>query len=201
MHNQFLNIDWWKVSKSKWDDLSIPWIVSKWFDALDLRYFYLTWHYRNFLDFSRDALENAKKTRHNLAKKIVKSLSESDLDDLNVYVPLDLYNRCCEALADDLDTVKVLTLLHSHVQSSCENAIDALLLDVRILKVWLFDLVREHVKQSAFKVPDTIIKLAEERTIAKSEKNFQKADELRSKINESWRTIKDWVWGYELFPR
>ncbi len=200
MHNQFLNIDGWKVSKSKWDDLSIPGIIAKWYDALDLRYFYLTWHYRNFLDFSWEAMESAKKTRSNLAKKISSQVSLEDIKLLDSYVPYPLYKKAEASLADDLDTVSVLTLLHSHAWSSHEDAMDALLLDQVILKIWLIDLVKEVLTQKNVDAPDSIKELAEQRQSAKKAKEYEKADSLREQITNEWRTVKDVSWWYELEP-
>lgn len=63
MHNQFLNINGAKVSKSAWDDLSLKSLKEKWFEASDLRYFFLQAHYRSFQDFNRDYLASARKAR------------------------------------------------------------------------------------------------------------------------------------------
>ena len=49
LHQQFLNINWWKMSKSKGHDLSVPGVIAAGYSPLDIRYFYMTAQYSNFL--------------------------------------------------------------------------------------------------------------------------------------------------------
>ena len=58
------------MSKSLGNIYSLDDIKAKGYSPLDLRYFYLKAQYSNFLNFTRDALEQAKNERQGLIKKI-----------------------------------------------------------------------------------------------------------------------------------
>ena len=58
------------MSKSLGNIYSLDDIKAKGYSPLDLRYFYFKAQYSNFLNFTRDALEQAKNERQGLIKKI-----------------------------------------------------------------------------------------------------------------------------------
>ena len=58
------------MSKSLGNIYSLDDIKAKRYSPLDLRYFYFKAQYSNFLNFTRDALEQAKNERLGLIKKI-----------------------------------------------------------------------------------------------------------------------------------
>lgn len=196
MHCQFLQIDGSKVSKSKWDDLSIPGILDKWFDPLDLRYFYMTGHYRNFLDFTWEALEAARTSRKNMIKKI------ASVDEIVWIVSTwELYVELAETLADDLDTVKTLSLMHKQLaDASPQDIYDILSIDDQILKLWLRAWVKELYaqKNNILQIPSEIQELAEKRSLAKKEKDYAAADRLRDVLAEAGRVASDTLDGYVL---
>lgn len=208
LHQQFLNIDGGKMSKSKGDDLSIPWVLAKWIDPLDLRYFYFTWHYRSFLDFTRESLENAKRTRKNIIKKLATHLTESSdatLQDLKNWLtrfkPREFYTKLSEIIADDLDTVKTLAAINTALKAGkCWDMIDILTFDRDVLKVWLTQWVIELLEASPAKVPQSVIELAQQRLEAKQSKNYTTADTLREQIIQAGRAVKDTADGFEILP-
>ena len=197
MHGQFLNINWSKVSKSKWDDLSIPWIIQRWYDPLDLRYFYFTGHYRSFLDFTWEALTAAQTSRKNLIKKLSKHLPESiNLANLTWW---SLYQELIWHLADDLDIVSVFSRIYSWLDSK-ESCLDILLLDAQVLHLWLLDAIHQLNTSNNLEAPQEIVSLAQQRIVAKNEKNYEEADRLREEITAAWRELKDNADGFTLSP-
>ena len=58
------------MSKSLGNIYSLDDIKAKGYSPLDLRYFYFKAQYSNFLNFTRDALEQARSERSGLIKKI-----------------------------------------------------------------------------------------------------------------------------------
>lgn len=58
------------MSKSLGNIYSLDDIKAKGYSPLDLRYFYFKAQYSNFLNFTRDALEQARNERQGLIKKI-----------------------------------------------------------------------------------------------------------------------------------
>ncbi len=197
LHQQFLQTNGEKMAKSKGDDLSVPGIDARWFSPLDIRYFYLTAHYRSFLDFSREALESARSTRANMLKKISQHPLPSE-DQLLKHTPGKVYQELSAAMADDLDSVKALTLIHTYLNTLPDGLEDILLFDYRITKIDLLWWAMSLQAHSAQKAPEAVISLADQRIQAKKDKDFALADSLREKIRAQGREVKDTTEGYSL---
>ena len=190
IHNEFLQVDWGKMSKSLNNFYSLEDIKAKWYDPLDLRYFYFKAQYWNFQNFTWDALEQSKNERKWLIKKIANIQSNQEKGNWENWK-----EQFDEALADNINTPKLLSVLHTAVAKWGIEAIDAIKqVEEIILKIWLFDSIEENISEA----PAEIVALAEQRKQAKADKNYALADELRWKIQEAWWTIKDSKDGYEL---
>jgi len=222
VHCQFLNIDAAKISKSLGNVFSLPDIQAKWFDALDLRYFYLQAHYRSFQDFMREALEAAQKGRKNLQKKIrdilqsviaspqgvaifsswLETVSVENLrSDLTDAFVGNFFDDLLQNICDDLDTVKLLAALNHNLNAIIKNklAIDSkeLLivlhrLDTHILKIGLLD------APEIVEVPADIQALAQSRREAKLAKDYATADDLRKQLHTAGRDMLDGKDGFEV---
>ncbi len=193
MHGQFLQIWGSKVSKSKWDDLSVASIVAKWYDALDLRYFYFTGHYRSFLDFTWEALDAAKATRTNLIKKI----SQHEIVESNT--TWELFEKISTILADDLDMVQSFSEINSALADPSDQDIaDILHLDDHIFKLGLRQWVEELLEKWNQEAPEAIQHLAQQRLEAKVTKDRALADSLRDQITDAWWSVQDTADGFEL---
>lgn len=190
LHNEFLQVDGGKMSKSLGNIYSLEDIKAKGYSPLDLRYFYFKAQYGNFQNFTWEALEQAKNERAGLLKKIQNLTQTSEQASAE-----DWKLRFDEALADNLNTPKLLSELHSALSKSGTELLPLLHeLEEKVLKIWLFS--RET--PTSQEVPERIISLAEQRKQAKAEKNYALADELRTQITQAGWEIKDTKEGYEL---
>ncbi len=190
LHNEFLQVDGGKMSKSLGNIYSLEDIKAKGYSPLDLRYFYFKAQYGNFQNFTWEALDQAKNERAGLIKKIQNLTQTSEQASTE-----DWKLRFDEALADNLNTPKLLSELHSALSKSGTELLPLLHeLEEKVLKIWLFS--RET--PTSQEVPETIISLAEQRKQAKAEKNYALADELRTQITQAGWEIKDTKEGYEL---
>ncbi len=190
LHNEFLQVDGGKMSKSLGNIYSLEDIKAKGYSPLDLRYFYFKAQYGNFQNFTWDALEQAKNERQGLIKKIQNLTQASEQSSVEEWK-----NRFDEALADNLNTPKLLSELHSALSKSGSELLPLLQeLEEKVLKIWLFS---AELPQSQ-DIPEEIIALAEQRKTAKAEKNYALADELRAQITQAGWEIKDTKEGYEL---
>ena len=97
-------------------------------------------------------------------------------------------NKILESLLDDLNTVKMLSDIHT---IGCWKE-----LDDQILKLWLFDIQEQEIRE----IPHEVQQLADQRWQAKQDKNRSLADELRDKLKEYWWEMKDSKESYELTP-
>lgn len=190
LHNEFLQVDGGKMSKSLGNIYSLEDIKAKGYSPLDLRYFYFKAQYGNFQNFTWEALEQAKNERAGLIKKIQNLTQTSQQTSTE-----DWKLRFDEALADNLNTPKLLSELHSALSKSGTELLPLLhKLEEKVLKIWLFS---EETPASQ-EAPEAIVSLAEQRKQAKSEKNYALADELRTQITQAGWEIKDTKEGYEL---
>ena len=192
LHNEFLQVDGGKMSKSLGNTYSLKDIKDHGFSPLDLRYFYFKAQYTNFLNFTREALTQAKNERLGLIKKI-KNLIQNQ-DSLSS-VDADLQNKFDQALGDNLNTPKLLTQLHIALSEPHTNTLDIVKdLEEKVLKIWLFS----ADDSSEISVPDQILALAEQRKQAKADKNYALADQIRAELFDQWWEIKDTKDGFEL---
>lgn len=70
-HNEFLQVDGGKMSKSLWNVYNLEDIKAKWFFSLDLRYFYFMAQYGNFQNFTRELLESAHNRKNAMLNKLI----------------------------------------------------------------------------------------------------------------------------------
>ena len=190
LHNEFLQVDGGKMSKSLGNIYSLDDIKAKGYSPLDLRYFYFKAQYSNFLNFTRDALEQAKNERLGLIKKI-RNLTPTEWDD-------DFQGKIYAALWDNLNTPKLLSDIHLALSYPTEQTLSVLKeLEDKVLKVWLFDPVIEE----SIEIPEEVLHLAEARKQAKTDKNYALADQLRAEILEKWWEVKDSKDGFELIKK
>lgn len=125
VHNEFLQVDGGKMSKSLGNVYNLEDIKAKdggKFSPLDLRYFYFMAQYWNFQNFTWDGLNAAKKSRKNLNWALCRLANNlwikfddsvenmADLrwtrDETNTF-----YDWLIEALSDNIDTPKLLSKL------------------------------------------------------------------------------------------
>jgi len=204
MHNQFLNIDAAKISKSLWNVVCMSDVRAKWIEPLAVRFFFHQAHYRSFQDFTRDALHAAEKSRKNLMKKLQKiSLSDdmrgriewtkSIYDLIDEDATRDFVFDLISSLFDDLQMPQVMAKVQSAVKELTIWQCHVIYwLDQKVL--WL-DLWRVEDDSDAIDIPSWIMLLAEQRWDAKQSKNRSEADRLRAEIDAAWYTIldeKDW---------
>ena len=192
LHNEFLQVDGGKMSKSLGNTYSLKDIKDHGFSPLDLRYFYFKAQYTNFLNFTREALTQAKNERLWLIKKIKNLIQNQDSFSS---VDSDLQSKFDQALGDNLNTPKLLTQLHIALSEPHANTLDIVKdLEEKVLKIWLFS----FDDSSELSVPDEILALAGQRKQAKADKKYALADQIRAELFDQWWEIKDTKDGFEL---
>lgn len=192
IHNEFLQVDGGKMSKSLGNVYNLKDVEAKGFSPLDLRYFYFMAQYGSFQNFTRDQLEAAKNSRHALIKKlqwkkIVKEKKDFETDPI--------YIQVMEAIADNMNTPKLLATVQSAVNAWTENAYAIITrLEDNYLKLGLF----ETIVEETFDIPAEVTAFADQRIEAKKNKDYALADELRNKITALWFQVKDTKDGYAI---
>ncbi len=114
VHNGWLLSDGRKMSKSLGNYTILADVEKMGYDPLDLRYFFLTNHYRQQFNFTRDGLDAASKARRRVADFAARLRGEAPPGEPGGAAD-SCRERLCEfheALADDLNTPKAIASLH-----------------------------------------------------------------------------------------
>ncbi len=218
VHNEFLQVDGGKMSKSLGNVYTLKDIEAKWYSPLDLRYFYFMAQYGSFQNFTWDQLEAAKNSRKSLIKKMQKlfdthtkilvvgneSSYENIQDEITSKYVWDALEDMVAMIMDDINTPQLLAILNQSLTAvdkmeeiDTKDLFIALYrLDTTFLKVGLFDWIWNT--QEKIDIPAEVIAVADKRVEAKSNKDYTLADELRNKITELGFQVKDTKDGYEI---
>ncbi len=208
LHRRRIQMEDEKMSKSLGNVLSLPDIVAAGFNAMDIRYLFLSVHYRTNLKFTNRALDDARKAR----KKILEWMSEMELQVLQAEAKksaskehaAEHLGTCTEkflsALAHDLTTPAALAVVFDAAtwsrkdHSWTSEARSALQVFIRTVRhaFGCFD------AEASRALPRDIAALVEQRRIAREAKNFKEADRLRDKIHAFGFQIRDTEGGERL---
>ncbi|MBO7501400.1 MAG: cysteine--tRNA ligase, partial [Fibrobacterales bacterium] len=183
-------------SKSTGEFLTVDSLVKRGFSPMDYRYFALGSHYRNYLSFSFESLESARKSRLALRKRTTPLVARALAADAKISseAALKWKERFAQAVGDDLNIPAALGLLHSAVRDDAvsEEERGALVLDFdRVLGLKL-DCEEEAAPAAAedSEVAE-IDALVAERAAAKKAKDFARADEIRNDLAKRGIELKD----------
>lgn len=192
IHHGWVLVDGEKMSKSKENFYTVDDIKERGTDPLALRYLFLTAHYKDPLNFTSKSLEAAQNALNNLRSEIrdwsvseyVKNgLSEQSKKNVGQY-----WQRFLEAANNDLNMPQAIAVLWEMVKSNDpldSKAVQLLEMD-KILGLKLDEYLGKPLE-----VPDKVMKLVQEREKARSEKDFEKSDQLRKKIKELGFEVED----------
>lgn len=178
MHAGHLNDKNGKMSKSKGEFLTISLLEEKGYNPLVYRYFCLGSHYRNNLEFSYEALDGANSAYLKLKGKIKQLDRTPDLHDDK----LDFYQeKFKEAIANDLNTSSMLTLVFDVLKDDDLTDFTKLYLIEDFDKVLSLSLI-DDCKEVDTDFEKEILAQIELRNIAKKNKDYKKADEIRDDL-------------------
>lgn len=181
LHNAFLKEDGGKMSKSKGGFITLDTIKDKNINPLAFRFLVLQNHYRKALNFTWESLESAQNGLLNIIKEI------AAYDKPKVGCP-EFEREFTEAMSDDLNTAKALAVLQAVIDSDYPSA-------AKLQTIYKIDEVLglglKELHQKALDIPAAAQKLLEQRNQARQDKDFQKSDELRDKLQAMNIEVKD----------
>lgn len=193
LHNEFILFDGGKMSKSLGNVYTITDLIKKGYPALAFRYLCLNAHHRQKLNFTFEALDGAKKAHSRLVSLLEK---HKEAPARTTDTILHSYkNEFLTAINDDLNIPLALGVLWTMVKE--DYSTDIYELSIEFDKVLGLSLDKP-VAAEASNIPDNVILLANERLVARKNKNFAESDRLRGEINKLGYNIKDTASGFEL---
>lgn len=190
VHNEFLQVDWGKMSKSLWNVYTLEDVQKRWYSPLDLKYFYFMAQYSNFQNFTWEQLDVAKNTRQALIKKLQ---WKEELKDRKEFENDPFFKEAMEAVSDNINTPKLLAIIQSSLNNVNENTYAIItFFENNFLKLWLFE------EQEKVEIPSEIQELAQKRREAKKNKDWGTADSLRDQLTSLWWKILDRPDGFDV---
>ncbi|OCA88572.1 cysteine--tRNA ligase [Pradoshia sp. D12] len=205
MHNGYINIDNEKMSKSLGNFVMVHDII-KHHDPAVLRFFILSVHYRNPINYSEELLESTKisldrlrTTYENLKHRQTASTNITHNDAEWFEKIGELHAMFEEAMDDDFNTANAISVLFELSRQgnyyllekvTSDAVIEAFLNEFRIL----FDVlgIKLEVEQS---LDAMVEKLIEERNRARKERNFTRSDEIRDELKAMNIILEDTAQG------
>ncbi|HOK35299.1 MAG TPA: cysteine--tRNA ligase [Candidatus Pacearchaeota archaeon] len=188
-HGEFLNLKEGKMAKSKGNIIVLNDLIQKSFNPLAYRYLCLNAHYRSKLAFSWEALKLAQNSLNKLYEKIREFQSDTNIkqqaDDAK---KIKSYKKqFLNFINDDLNTPKALALGWKLIKdkSISSKAKYQLLLDFDKI----FGLELDQIKLTT--IPKEVKDLIQLREQYRKEKQWQKADEIRKKIQKIGYQVED----------
>lgn len=201
MHNGFLNIDNQKMSKSAGNFFTVREISEK-YPLQVIRFFMLSAHYRNLLNFSDTLVESAKNGLDRIltaielvrdqAEKTGSAVNKEEEEHLNEAGKL--VGKFEEAMEDDFNTADAVSAIFELVKLANttvkESSSDYAAKLLEIMET-LCGVLGIETKQEEEILDEEIERLIEERQQARKEKDFARADEIRDELLEKGIILKD----------
>ncbi len=187
VHFGFMNVSGDKMAKSKGNFLKLADLVSEEISPLSFRMWILGAHYKTSVNFSLEAVSGAQTA----LKKLIEDIGEMP----DGGKPDENYlKKFTEFINDDLNMPKALALVWEILKDdklSSESKKATILEFDKVLGLALAESAKIKIE-----IPEEIRKLAEEREIARKNKNWKKSDELRKEIEEKGFEIRDTESGF-----
>ena len=186
-HVEHLNTKSGKMSKSKGEFLTISLLEEKGYSPMIYKFFCLQSHYRKQLVFSFEGLDMAKSAYDKLIKRLNNLCDDGKRIETEQF---ELFkNKFKAGLENDLNTATAITTIFDVLKADINNS-------TKIALIKDFDLVLQLGLTKALESDDNeqektsidnelksyIDAKIEERRIAKAEKNYAKADEIRNEL-------------------
>ena len=210
MHNGYITIDNEKMSKSKGNFFTVRDILKS-YDGEVIRFFLLSGHYRNPINFSDSLMEhaqnalsrmrNAKSNLNHLIHTCQGKMTEKERTALEGF---DKYRQeFIRAMDDDLNTAdaisaifELITAIKTAVKDGSSKEFAEKSMEILMELADVLGLLQQDKEEAP--IDDEIKALVEERQEARKNKNFARADEIRDLLKERGITLKDTPQGVQI---
>lgn len=210
MHNGYITIDNEKMSKSKGNFFTVRDILQE-YDGEVMRFFLLSGHYRNPINFSDQLMAQAKSSLERMrnAKRNLQHLMEHGADgemtegEAKATESFDQYRQeFIRAMDDDLNTAdgisavfELITVINTAAAGGATKAFAKAAMDVLMELTSVLGLLQQDQEEG---VDSELQALIDERQEARKAKNWARADEIRDLLKARGITLKDTPQGVQI---
>ena len=197
LHNGLVQINQEKMSKSIGNVFALQ-DISMQYDSMVLRFYLLNHHYRAPLDFSFDDLDAIQKSYQRLCRVFEKYEAVSSpfiLSDFEKIVSKErakespIIGRMIEFLCDDLNTVGMLGVVFEHLDDLSQDS-DQMGV-VKALFQQVLGLTLQPLPEKKVEITPEIQRLIDERELAREQKDWVRADQVRDQLKEMGFEVRD----------
>jgi len=201
IHGEFLKVDGGRMGKSLGNSYTLHDIEKKSYDALSLRYLYLTAHYRDTLNFTWKSLTASQVTLNKVREHIMVLKENKDRAALSIEKEKkveDFNKRFFEAVNDDLNTPRALSVFWEVLKSNIpsEDKYDLAVSFDEILGLGLGELTQNKIE-----IPEEVSDLTENREEFRKANNWEMADKIRKEIEKKGFIVRDTEFGPRINPK
>lgn len=186
VHGEHLNDKNGKMSKSNGDFLMVDTLINKGYNPLSYRYFVLSSHYQNVLEFSYENLDIAEQSYLKLKRRCLSLKDEGEIDT-NKFNEYKSY--FISKMDNNMNTSFALTILYDLLKDDMNDKTKLELIK-DFDQVLSLDLLKQEEKKSNID-ESYILEMIEKRKEAKLNKDYALADSIRNELLEKGIVIKD----------
>lgn len=200
VHNEFLEVEGQKMSKSLGNFYTLADLVTRGIDPQDVRYAMLGAHYQSVYNFTFEGVAAARRARMRVQEYIYRLHERGGSMSCDVS---QLRKEVFGHLADNLHTPKALAALFTFIGDypaeelsvSCQAQMREFFHELNaIVAVWQIS------ERPPLVIPDHVQRIAQERWQARLRRDFARADELRRQLAAEGFHVRDRSDGYDLVP-
>ena len=191
IHGGFMNVNGDKMSKSKNNFSKLEELSEGDVSPIAFRYWLLTAHYRTQINFTFEAVKAAQ----NAFMRLVTTIAEFPTGGV---LNTDYKDKFTGFINDDFDMPKAVALTWDLMKDSGVSDGDKRATILDFDKV--FGLGLDKFSKKTIEIPLNIKTLANEREVARQNKDWVKADDLRQKIEDAGYEISDKDGQYLISP-
>ncbi len=189
LHGEYLLINGGKMSKSLGNVYLIKDIKERGYDPVVYKLFCYSASYRNKINFTWEAMESTSKSLERLRKGYqTHKEGKDELNEEDIKKLSNIENGFHEAINDDMNIPLAMSFVWSAIRYEKKSPKIAELL-LKFDTVLGLEIEKED--KNEIQIPEEILKLVEERNIARKEKNWQESDRIRDLLQEKGYVVKD----------
>src|SRR5438270_3647465 len=197
------------MARSLGNFYTVPDVLAKGYTGRELRYALLRVHYRVPLNFTWEAMNEARESLGRIDEWLARLREIAQEEDVqrstsNAQRPIEK-SDFENALDDDLNISAALGFLFESIRQT-NRAMDEKKLDAASASAWLdrwkrMNTVLDLEPDTEIMIPTEVAQLANERENARREKNWKRSDELRERIFALGWEVRDTKDGQKLTRR